>query len=502
MQVSEKLTSSLDFLKSNLASGWDFLTGASGDYTDLGLARRFGGASSAYSLRDIGAMNGRVVKVRRESDDGVDDFSAGAVASGGIESFAIGQDVLGLYNKGSYSNDINADYWIRNPSSDDELDLGSGACSWSCDFVFTGETFGANTMRLQGAYNGAPHFYISANNQIRWRNPDISQSNTTGIILDITLKKNTKYNVEWIRDASDVCTIKIDGVLQDTANTSSRNAGQIKVGRMGGFRFEGNVSNYNFNSGQHIYAGDGNEASNWLDTGSGTTKNFNKEGSPVLFTGQGISAFVDTWYDQSGNGKDATQSTTDDQPYIIQNGAIVKDTNLLPAIQWEWKSTTDGRHLDINGDTGVDVTSAISVVNTPSTASGSEDYRAFYGKQAENLQFLRQQQANRKFYLAKPSFTTGQFTGNSDLLDIASIVSYNRSGSTNTLKLSSTSARSVTVASDLDEAINFDRLGSRKDKADNHNGKWQEVIFYSRDLGDDEDTIIKELASNYKITLV
>ncbi len=89
-----------------------------------------------------------------------------------------------------------------------------------------------------------------------------------------------------------------------------------------GFRNRGSVFNVNINSGEHIYAGDGAEASNWLDTGSGTTANATKVGSPVAFTGQGISAFVDTWYDQSGNGKDATMSSASLQPLIVSDGSF------------------------------------------------------------------------------------------------------------------------------------------------------------------------------------
>ena len=95
---SEQLADGVNPLDAELAATWDILKGYSGRDTDLGIARRFGGASAAYSLRDIGAMNGRVVKVRRMQDDSVEDFSALQVASGSIEKFAIGQDVLDLYN--------------------------------------------------------------------------------------------------------------------------------------------------------------------------------------------------------------------------------------------------------------------------------------------------------------------------------------------------------------------------------------------------------------------
>ena len=66
---SEQLADGVNPLDAELAATWDILKGYSGRDTDLGIARRFGGAAAAYSLRDIGAMNGRVVKVRRDSND-------------------------------------------------------------------------------------------------------------------------------------------------------------------------------------------------------------------------------------------------------------------------------------------------------------------------------------------------------------------------------------------------------------------------------------------------
>ena len=79
---SEILGGAENTLKGNLGGAWDIKHGYADAYTDLGVARRFGGAATAYSLRDIGAMNGRVVKARRdvgETSDPEEDFSASQV---------------------------------------------------------------------------------------------------------------------------------------------------------------------------------------------------------------------------------------------------------------------------------------------------------------------------------------------------------------------------------------------------------------------------------------
>ena len=89
---SEQLADGVNPLDAELAATWDVLKGYSGRDTDLGIARRFGDAAAAYSLRDIGAMNERVVRVRRDTgggagDDDEEDFSANQIASGALEDF-------------------------------------------------------------------------------------------------------------------------------------------------------------------------------------------------------------------------------------------------------------------------------------------------------------------------------------------------------------------------------------------------------------------------------
>ena len=52
---SEQLADGVNPLDAELAATWDVLKGYSGRDADLGIARRFGGAAAAYSLRNIGS---------------------------------------------------------------------------------------------------------------------------------------------------------------------------------------------------------------------------------------------------------------------------------------------------------------------------------------------------------------------------------------------------------------------------------------------------------------
>jgi len=92
---SEILGSAENVLKGNLGGAWDVKHGYADAYTDLGIARRFGGSAAAYSLRDIGAMNGPVARVRRDVDgqgtDPEEDFSANQIANGSLEDWVNGK---------------------------------------------------------------------------------------------------------------------------------------------------------------------------------------------------------------------------------------------------------------------------------------------------------------------------------------------------------------------------------------------------------------------------
>jgi hypothetical protein len=60
------------------------------------------------------------------------------------------------------------------------------------------------------------------------------------------------------------------------------------------------------------------------------------DGTLTTFCGAG-NGFVRTWYDQSGNGRNATQTTTANQPQIVSSGVLVQ-TNSKPALDFNGTS--------------------------------------------------------------------------------------------------------------------------------------------------------------------
>jgi len=49
----------------------------------------------------------------------------------------------------------------------------------------------------------------------------------------------------------------------------------------------------------------------------------------------GTNGFITTWYDQSGNARNATQTTAANQPQIVSSGSVLNNINGLPTIQFD-----------------------------------------------------------------------------------------------------------------------------------------------------------------------
>ena len=72
-------------------------------------------------------------------------------------------------------------------------------------------------------------------------------------------------------------------------------------------------------------------------------------GALVLFCGSG-NGFVTTWYDQSGNARNTTQSTAANQPQIVSSGVVVTQ-NGKPSLSFDGSNDvlTTGNSVNVNG---------------------------------------------------------------------------------------------------------------------------------------------------------
>ena len=324
---SEKTASAVNILKGDLAAGWNLLEGSSADYTDLGIARRFGGSSAAYSLRDIGAMNGRVVKARRSEDDLEEDFSANQVQSGILEDWVNGKlestlpaDVdtaAATYSlrkaKADYSGDA---VRIRRSSDDVEVnvafDSDDKVSTSSSISVVSGSTSATD---LNGFLNETLTVGVAVEGGSGADRPD-SFTNATNSSFTATVTGIAGGYFPYKSAAGDAVTVSFDLVLSVGSSPSlNTSLGVSTVATRAAGTAYNSSGSYTFTlncnaSADHIRFADG-------DDGTFSVTNFRV----VSHT---HSAFVHTWYDQAGSN-DATQATDANQPKIAEGGALLTD---------------------------------------------------------------------------------------------------------------------------------------------------------------------------------
>jgi hypothetical protein len=91
------------------------------------------------------------------------------------------------------------------------------------------------------------------------------------------------------------------------------------------------------------------------------------DGSLATWVGAGNNGFVRTWYDQSGNSKDAVQTTTANQPRIVSSGALILEGS-KPTLQFDGA----GDFLDVDSTTNI-----VYVLSALKTSTGTSGFCIF-----------------------------------------------------------------------------------------------------------------------------
>ena len=364
---SEILGSAENVIKGNLGGAWDIKHGYADAYTDLGIARKFGGASAAYSLRDIGAMNGRVVKVRRDSDNAEEDFSANQIQSGGLEDWVNGKlestlpaDVATA--AAAYSlRKVKADYGI--PVTEVNGTDGFPATITGSEQTITGTSFTvrqfsngspdsseatavngvysvsatktstasfAKAIRIKGLEDGKQYTVKGEFRMVEdttaggdsQATVDISD-NTAGTDEDAVSTKSTTF-VPFFIDAGYNSGSDFNFV-DFTVNTVGLEAGTITAEFRNVQIIENNNSVVRIRrSSDDEEVVVGFDSDNKVSASSPVTAT--PSGSTTATTLgdfiSGTDAFVHTWYDQAGSNN-AVQETAGNQPQIASNGALL-----------------------------------------------------------------------------------------------------------------------------------------------------------------------------------
>ena len=201
-------------------------------------------AAAAYSLRSLTGGDPRVVRVRRDTDNAEQDFTASGISSGALVDFATSGN--GVFANTGYESFTNAS--------------ASG---------FTASNTGSTGFAVSDILDGVSGDAVSVSFDIDITNGSPGLSLRTALDGGSTASNSATYTTSGSKTA-----------------TLTGNKSYVGIGFT-----------------------EGDAPSNF------TVSNFKVLGS----------GFVETWYDQSGNGEDAVQETSGNQPKIVSAGALVAD---------------------------------------------------------------------------------------------------------------------------------------------------------------------------------
>ena len=242
------------------------------------------------------------------------------------------------------------------------------------------------------------------------------------------------------------------------------------------------------------------------DTGGGAGDNDEQDftasgissGALVAFVGSGNDGFVETWYDQSGNSKDAVQATAASQPKIVNAGALVADNGI------------GGLDFDGSGDilaasslSGMG--SAISVITASIRDSGT-GASVSVGSSASS--------ANTYFATIEGGSVSQTNARNTTSVAVnASVSGTTRltfsltTGQTST-KTGALGGTLVETTSDYGDDFTSGELDTvsigklRPSSGTTFNGRIREILVYNSDQTDNRGAIEANIANHYNITLV
>ena len=236
-------------------------------------------------------------------------------------------------------------------------------------------------------------------------------------------------------------------------------------------------------------------------------------GALVDFVGSGNDGFVETWYDQSGNGNDLTQATASKQPTIVTSGTlntrnnepIVKfiqaNSNVLLGSSTIPPTGTDfaltcfqALHVDISSGSRLGIFGSAGGGSNPSTSS---TYR--FGSATSRKVTVRIKDASDTVTALESSALSN---------DTDSILTYMIKLNNGSLELQTfnlgAQLGSAQTSSVTDQSYGYTHdtiLGARSPGDNFSDSEFFEVLFYATDQLTNRDAIEANLSNKYGISL-
>jgi hypothetical protein len=456
-----------------------------------------GTPAAAYSLRNLSTTyTGNVVDVRRSSDDTEDSFTAAEVADGTLATWVgAGNDgfVSQWYDQSGNDNHATQGTLASQPKIvdggslvsggldfdgvNDELNFDSSVSLSTNDFYCASviSILDGNTVNITPVSNAAGNrFLISLNydaDQTQMRADDgsfLTQSFTKAPPANETLIS--------ISNVSNTATLRCETISAAVFDTTGKS---FTLGSMG----ERTPNTYSKHSIKELIIYNADQSNNRTAIEANIGEVYGITGIPAY--DNTVNGFVETWYDQSGNGNDATQSVAGSQPKIVDGGVIVTNDEGNPAIQG-----AVGKYFNLSTITGLTDVSIFFVGTVPSY------FQAITGWNT-NLHMLRFGTLSWEFIAT--STNAGNMDWNS-ALTAGDTALFNFTRSSGTVTGYANSVASETTSNANSNLFGLNRIFNRSNASYNdYLGKAAELFLYSSDQSANRVAIETNINDHYNI---
>ena len=298
------------------------------------------GAAAAYSLRNLSASyTGNVVDVRRSSDDAVASFTADEVSDGTLVAW-VGAGNDGTVSKW-YDQSGNDNHAVQTTPANQPTIVEGGSLVTNDEGNPSIQNEEGTYFDLESTVGGIQDLSVFFAGEVPTNFAALLglSANSSSMIRfsknywELVANNLDLGNMDWASaltegDTSIFNFTRSSGVVQGFVNSTNSSATTSP-----------NTNNFVFNTifrrvsaSYNDYIGKASEliiyASDQTDNRTAIEANIGETYGIDLPSGvdtgyDEVDGFVETWYDQSGNGNDATQATIASQPKIVDAGSLV-----------------------------------------------------------------------------------------------------------------------------------------------------------------------------------
>jgi hypothetical protein len=214
------------------------------------------------------------------------------------------------------------------------------------------------------------------------------------------------------------------------------------------------------------------------------------DGTLAAWVGAGNDGFVRTWYDQSGNGNDATQATDGSQPRIVVSGAVETDGG-KPTIRFGIVSSSL-----VTPDISVGANCAIFAVTKHTNPTSTWSF--FFGHKSSNRFYVGKAANGSGSPAYHGAFAGGFFTLTGTDATVKTVSYWQQGSGISQYKINNGTVGSLTNGSISTVGFSLGRPG-----ADNTSDIWygpiQEFIYYPTSQVSTFANIMTSINSHYSI---